>query len=116
MVRLYFQDFHLQNLMRSTTARWNRGNSYDEPTALFMYLAEFLDKLHHSYQVLICGVYRPGQVVVVPTLSSPQTKSQQTAQSGQDSQSKVGPVDDVDVHAFLEVALQIVHSSMGSFR
>lgn len=80
-------------------------------------LIEFIEKLHGAYQALLSGTYRPGQIVVaVPTLSSPaQHKSQQSQNAGHET-SQVNSGDGVDVHSFLEAALQIIHTSNGTFR
>lgn len=80
-------------------------------------LIEFIEKLHGAYQALLSGTYRPGQIVVaVPTLSTPvQHKSQQSQNAGHET-SQVNSGDGVDVHSFLEAALQIIHTSNGTFR
>ena len=80
-------------------------------------LIEFVEKLHGAYQALLSGTYRPGQIVVaVPTLSTPaQHKSQQSQNAGHET-SQVNSGDGVDVHSFLEAALQIIHTSNGTFR
>lgn len=77
---------------------------------------EFIEKLHGAYQALLSGTYRPGQIVVaVPTLSTPaQHKSQQSQNAGHET-SQVNSGDGVDVHSFLEAALQIIHTSNGTF-
>ena len=80
-------------------------------------LIEFIEKLHGAYQALLSGTYKPGQIVVaVPTLSTPaQHKSQQSQNAGHET-SQVNAGDGVDVHSFLEAALQIIHTSNGTFR
>ena len=80
-------------------------------------LIEFIEKLHGAYQALLSGTYRPGQIVVaVPTLSTPaQHKSQQSQNAGHET-SQVNSGDGVDVHSFLEAALQIIHTSNATFR
>ena len=79
---------------------------------------EFLDKLQHAYQGVLSGTHRPGQVVVVPSLSTPQTRTQaRTQQVSSDAPPQAAAsVEDVDVHSFLEIALHIVHSSQAMFR
>lgn len=79
---------------------------------------EFIEKLNSSYQALMSGTYRPGQIVVaVPTLSTPfQHKSQAAVSSTQDEVQGNPSSDGVDVHSFLEAALQIIHSSNDAFR
>ena len=55
-------------------------------------------------------------MVAVPTLSRPaQHKSQQSQNAGHETP-QVNSGDGVDVHSFLEAALQIIHTSNGSFR
>lgn len=80
------------------------------------FFTEFIEKLHSTYQALISGTYRPGQIVIVPTLSRPtQHKTQQPAHTAPDA-AQVSPEDGVEVHSFLEAILQIIHTSNGSFR
>ena len=80
------------------------------------FFTEFIEKLHSTYQALISGTYRPGQIVIVPTLSRPtQHKTQQPAHTATDA-AQVSPEDGVEVHSFLEAILQIIHTSNGSFR
>ena len=64
------------------------------------------------------GTYRPGQIVVaVPTLSTPfQNKSQAAVSSTQDEVQGNPSSNGVDVHSFLEAALQIIHTSNDVFR
>lgn len=78
---------------------------------------EFIEKLNSSYQALMSGTYRPGQIVVaVPTLSTPfQHKSQTAVSSTQDEVQGNPSSDGVDVHSFLEAVLQIIHSSNDAF-
>ena len=79
---------------------------------------EFIEKLNSSYQALMSGTYRPGQIVIaVPTLSVPfQHKSQTAVSSSQDEAQGNPSSDGVDVHSFLEAALQIIHTSNDVFR
>lgn len=77
---------------------------------------EFIEKLHGTYQALLSGTYRPGQIVVaVPTISRPaQHKLQFPSNSGHDTaQANAG--DGIDVSSFLEAVLQIIHTSNGAF-
>ena len=83
---------------------------------IIVFFTEFIEKLHSTYQALISGTYRPGQIVIVPTLSRPtQHKTQQPAHTAPDA-AQVSPEDGVEVHSFLEAILQIIHTSNGSFR
>lgn len=78
---------------------------------------EFIEKLQSTYQALISGTYRPGQIVIVPTLSRPiQHKTQQQPAHTAPDAVQVSSGDGVEVHSFLEAILQIIHSSNGSFR
>ena len=78
---------------------------------------EFIEKLHSTYQALLSGTYRPGQIVVaVPTLSRPaQHKSQLPPYATHDG-AQANSVNGVDVHSFLEAVLQIIHTSNSTFR
>ena len=76
---------------------------------------EFIQKLHTAYQAIQGGTYRPGQVVVVPSLSRPQHK-QQTSQYAMQEGVTASSVDGVDVHIFLEAVSLIIHSSTSVFR
>ncbi|XP_022800867.1 UPF0705 protein C11orf49 homolog [Stylophora pistillata] len=77
---------------------------------------EFIEKLQSTYQALISGTYRPGQIVIVPTLSRPiQHKMQQQPAHTAPDAVQVSSGDGVEVHSFLEAILQIIHSSNGSF-
>lgn len=80
--------------------------------------AEFIDKLHSTYQALVSGTYRPGQIIVaLPTLTRP-TQHKSTAlppQAAADT-AQANSGDGVEVHSFLDAILQIIHASGGSFR
>lgn len=77
---------------------------------------EFIEKLHGTYQALLSGTYRPGQIVVaVPTLSQPAQHKSQTPTYNANDGAQANSGDDVDVHSFLEVALQIIHTCNGAF-
>lgn len=79
---------------------------------------EFIEKLHSTYQALLSGTYRPGQIVVaVPTLSGPpQHKSQiPVASSTTQDEGLSNSIDGVDVRSFLEAVLQILHTSNNAF-
>ncbi|XP_032240720.2 centriolar satellite-associated tubulin polyglutamylase complex regulator 1 [Nematostella vectensis] len=74
------------------------------------YYEEFIEKLQAAYQAIQSGSYRPGQVVVVPTLSRPR---QAPAPTGEGA--GTNGMDCVDVHTFLEATLQIAHTSSHLF-
>lgn len=80
--------------------------------------AEFIDKLHSTYQALVSGTYRPGQIVVaLPTLTRPtQHKSAPLPPQAAADAAQANSGDGVEVHSFLEAILQIIHASGGSFR
>lgn len=87
----------------------------DTLTNLF---AEFIDKLHSTYQALVSGTYRPGQIVVaLPTLTRPtQHKPAPPSPLAAPDAAQANPGDGVEVHSFLEAILQIIHASGESFR
>ena len=74
----------------------------------FCTLTEFIEELHKAQQMIQTGTYRPGQVVVVPTLDRPQHQQQQSVQAKNNTQSN--QTDGVDVHMFMDAALQILHT------
>jgi len=77
---------------------------------------EFIEKLHSTYQALLSGTYRPGQIVVaVPTLSRPAQPKSQPPPNATHEASQANSGDGVDVHSFLEAVLQIIHTSNGVF-
>ena len=80
--------------------------------------AEFIEKLHSTYQALISGTYRPGQIIVaLPTPTRPtQHKSVPLPPQAAADAAQAYSGDGVEVHLFLEAILQIIHSSGGSFR
>lgn len=80
--------------------------------------AEFIDKLHSTYQALVSGTYRPGQIIVaLPTLTRPtQHKPTPLPPQAASDAAEANPGDGVEVHSFLEAVLQIIHASGGSFR
>ena len=80
--------------------------------------SEFIDKLHSTYQALVSGTYRPGQIIVaLPTLSRPtQHKSTPLPPQAVSDAAQANSGDGVEVHSFLEAILQILHASGGSFR
>ena len=80
--------------------------------------AEFIDKLHSTYQALISGTYRPGQIVVaLPTSTRPtQHKSALPPPQATPDTTQANSGDGVEVHSFLEAILQIIHASGDSFR
>lgn len=80
--------------------------------------AEFIDKLHSTYQTLVSGTYRPGQIIVaLPTLTRPtQHKSAPVPPQTVADAAQANCGDGVEVHSFLEAILQIIHTSGGSFR
>ncbi|XP_031550009.1 UPF0705 protein C11orf49 homolog [Actinia tenebrosa] len=78
------------------------------------YYEEFFEELHKAYQMIQAGNHRPGQVVVVPTLDRPQLKEQQSTQAKDNPQSNL--TDGVDVHTFMDAALQILHTHEHIFK
>ena len=84
---------------------------------LSYFFTEFIEKLHSTYQALLSGTYRPGQIVVaVPTLSRPAQPKSQPPPNATHEASQANSGDGVDVHSFLEAVLQIIHTSNGVFR
>jgi len=82
-----------------------------------LFYEEFIEKLHSTYQALISGTYRPGQIIVaLPTPTRPtQHKSTPLPPQAAADAAQAYCGDGVEVHSFLEAILQIIHSSGGSF-
>lgn len=82
-----------------------------------LFYEEFIDKLHSTYQALVSGTYRPGQIIVaLPTLTRPtQHKPTPLPPQAASDAAEANLGDGVEVHSFLEAVLQIIHASGGSF-
>ncbi|KAL9955191.1 hypothetical protein ACROYT_G036478 [Oculina patagonica] len=82
-----------------------------------LFYEEFIEKLHSTYQALVSGTYRPGQIVVaLPTLTRPtQHKSAPPPPNAAPDTAQANSGDGVEVHSFLEAILQIIHTSGDSF-
>ena len=101
----------MSTLLILNTMSWHLQFHYNY-NKTFLFFTEFIEKLQSTYQALVSGTYRPGQIVIVPTLSRP---TQQPTHAVPDA-AQVNSGDGVEVHSFLEAILQISHTSNGSFR